>query len=217
MKKFICMAVIFCSVFACTMAVADNAENPDYVYMQKSTSDVLFEGNDMYFADSSGEPLSVYTYNDITYVPLRSFAESMGKTVSWNEELNRINIKNKQPDNAGKVFGSYIYGGDTLPRVSIIQLLANPEKYNNQKVNVQGFISVEFELDRLFLTREDMEYINKPNSLGLNIRTRNPLNVPIEELEEISGSFVEMEGTFTYDEYSMNLYDVTYIYCVPKY
>ncbi|MDD4688472.1 MAG: hypothetical protein PHE51_01845 [Eubacteriales bacterium] len=99
----------------------------------------------------------------------------------------------------------------------MIQLLANPEKYNNKNVNVQGIISVEFECERLFLTREDMIYLNMPNSLSLNLRTRNSLDTPIEELEKISGSFVEMEGTFVYENDSAYLYDVSYIFCKPEY
>lgn len=137
--------------------------------------------------------------------------------VEWDEASNEISINTKQNASANKVFGSYVYGGDSLPRVSMIQLLANPEKYNNKNVNVQGIISVEFECDRLFLTREDMIYLNMPNSLSLNLRTRNSLDTPIEELEKISGSFVEMEGTFVYENDSAYLYDVSYIFCKPEY
>jgi hypothetical protein len=41
--------------------------------------------------------------------------------------------------------------------VSLIQLIANPERYNGKPVRLIGFLRLEFEGDALYLHREDYE------------------------------------------------------------
>jgi hypothetical protein len=41
---------------------------------------------------------------------------------------------------------------------SIIELIANPLKYNNQRVRIIGFLNLEFEGNAIYLHREDFEH-----------------------------------------------------------
>jgi hypothetical protein len=107
-----------------------------------------------------------------------------------------ITISDTPVTNAeGKEIGSYFkYTG--IEEVSMVQLLANPKDYEGKRVLVGGILNVGFEMDFLYLTREDRIFNNMRNTIYLNFRTRNLLGIPIEVLEEKSGAYAFVEGTF---------------------
>jgi hypothetical protein len=82
--------------------------------------------------------------------------------------------------------------GVEMPKdVSMVQLLATPEKFDGKLVRVFGFLRLEFEGDALYLHRED-------DTQGL---TRNALWVDrteaIErEQEKLNAHYVLIEATF---------------------
>ena len=53
--------------------------------------------------------------------------------------------------------------------VSIIQLIANPEKYDGKIVSIIGFVNMEFEGNAVYLHSEDWQNILYSNSLWLEI------------------------------------------------
>ena len=53
--------------------------------------------------------------------------------------------------------------------ISIVQLLAQPEKYHGRKVQVIGFVHFEFEGNAVYLSREDFEYGLVTNGLWLTL------------------------------------------------
>jgi hypothetical protein len=53
--------------------------------------------------------------------------------------------------------------------LSLIQLIATPERYDGKKIRIQGFANIEFEGDSLFLNREScLRHIHK-DGLWLHI------------------------------------------------
>jgi hypothetical protein len=55
-------------------------------------------------------------------------------------------------------------------RVSMVQLIATPTEFDAKKIQVCGFATIEFEGTALYLTRDDMKYLNGKNSLWLHVR-----------------------------------------------
>lgn len=60
-------------------------------------------------------------------------------------------------------------GAAEVERVSIIQLLANPQTYEGRKVEVSGFVSLEFEGNAIWLHEEDFKRGLYQNALWLNV------------------------------------------------
>ena len=52
-----------------------------------------------------------------------------------------------------------------LVEVSMVALLANPEKYNGKKVRVTGFLHVQFEDNAIYLHKDDADYLIGENAL----------------------------------------------------
>lgn len=75
--------------------------------------------------------------------------------------------------------------------VSIIQLIANPEKYQNRVIRVMGVGNVEFEGDAVYLSKDDWKY-GTCNSIWLNIGD----DFQYENAGKINGKYVIIEGTF---------------------
>ena len=59
-------------------------------------------------------------------------------------------------------------GGCTLNDISIIQLLANPAKYDGKRVRVTGYVHFEFEGNGIYLHKEDYEHHMFKNGLWLS-------------------------------------------------
>jgi hypothetical protein len=59
--------------------------------------------------------------------------------------------------------------GITPMDVSMIQLIANPEKFDGKTVVLTGFMNLEFEGNALYLHRDDFVYGQMKNGLGLTL------------------------------------------------
>ena len=55
--------------------------------------------------------------------------------------------------------------------VSLVQLIAEPQKYDGKRVQVIGFMRIEFEGNAIYLHREDFEYGISKNALWVDIPT----------------------------------------------
>lgn len=81
---------------------------------------------------------------------------------------------------------------DSMPiDVSMIQLIANPEKFDGRKVMVTGFMNLEFEGDALYLHRDDFVYGQMKNGLGLTLSERQA-----KAARRWSRHYVRVEGVF---------------------
>lgn len=94
----------------------------------------------------------------------------------------------------------------------MVELIANPEDYEGERVRVEGFGSIEFEYIGLTLSREDGEYLITKNGVGLDLSSEQ-----FREHQHLNERFLRVEGRFTitpsrsYDLWSARLEDVSRI------
>ena len=80
--------------------------------------------------------------------------------------------------------------------VSIIQLIATPEKYDGKLVRVVGVGNLEFEGNAIHLSKEDLSY-GTHNPIWLDFR--NNTTIPYEGAKQYNGKYVIVEGIFKND------------------
>jgi len=76
--------------------------------------------------------------------------------------------------------------------VSIVQLIANPERYDGKRVQLIGFLRIEFEGTAVYLHREDYERGIEKNALWINI----PTGMSKAQSDAVNGQYVICLGTF---------------------
>ncbi|MET0552624.1 MAG: hypothetical protein ABW221_06275 [Vicinamibacteria bacterium] len=55
------------------------------------------------------------------------------------------------------------------PRVSLIQVIANPEAFDGKRISVAGWANIEFEGDALYFHEEDFRFLLFANAVRLSI------------------------------------------------
>lgn len=80
--------------------------------------------------------------------------------------------------------------------VSMVQLLATPEKYDGKLVRIIGVGNLEFEENYLSLSKEDHEF-GAGNSIWIELGDKA---IPYEEAKEYNGKYVVVEGFFDKDD-----------------
>jgi hypothetical protein len=90
--------------------------------------------------------------------------------------------------------GYYPKGGadDGVEDVSMIQLIANPQAYDNKRVRITGYLHLEFEGDVIYLHREDFDYVLTKNALWVNI----PKDMTKEQMKAVNNLYVICTGRF---------------------
>jgi len=75
------------------------------------------------------------------------------------------------PSAFAQMAGYYPKGGpDTNGEdVSLIQLIANPQAYDNKQIRIVGFLHLEFEGNIIYLHAEDFRYGLTKNALWINL------------------------------------------------
>ena len=99
---------------------------------------------------------------------------------------------------AAAMHGTDVSCPDSIPRgecplanVSLVQLLATPERFDGRHVRVIAFVHLEFEGDAAYLHREDFEANLDRNAVWLDFRTGTLTGAP-----SIIDRYVLLEGTF---------------------
>lgn len=77
------------------------------------------------------------------------------------------------------------------PVVSLVQLLATPERFDGCRVRVVGYVHLEFEGNAVYLHREDFEAMLLVNALGVAFRPGT-----LDAKHPINDHYVLLEGTF---------------------
>jgi len=78
-------------------------------------------------------------------------------------------------------------------RVSLIQLIATPERFEGRLVEVRGFCRYVFEEHAIYLHREDAELVNAANGIWLDVESK--------EYESLNDNYVFVVGAFTAKEH----------------
>ena len=82
---------------------------------------------------------------------------------------------------------------DTLQDVSLIQLIAQPEKFEGKRVRFIGFLRIEFEGNAIYLHREDFDHGIGKNALWVAI----PDDMTKQQQDEVNMHYVICVGVFT--------------------
>ena len=188
----------------------------DTITAKKIENCVFLTDTAVSFTDQNDENLPTLEYKDSIYVPVRSFCKHINRDVEWDEGCV---IVSKPTENKyeGTMFGE-IQGYEY---VSLIDLIAYPEKYDGKNIKVCGIINYGFEANLLYLTKEDWTYGNISNAIewglsSIKFSSDTDLERLYKELEYMPGTFVEIEGKYIarQDDYVHGgLVDIKSIYC----
>lgn len=91
----------------------------------------------------------------------------------------------------GLAIGASAFGGE-LRDVSVIELIATPERFHGQEVRVIGYLHLEFEGDAVYLHREDFEYSIAKNSLAIDVSEPQ-----MRAWQKLNNRYVMIEGRFS--------------------
>src|SRR5258707_14637822 len=81
--------------------------------------------------------------------------------------------------------------GQQPVRASMIDVLANPEKYDGKTISVKGFLRLEFEGDALYFHREDFEQSLTDDAVWMDVGNLSP-----EKIKGVSDRYVIVVGKF---------------------
>ncbi|MEP0365603.1 MAG: hypothetical protein ABJN36_08975 [Cyclobacteriaceae bacterium] len=76
--------------------------------------------------------------------------------------------------------------------ISLIKLIATPEKYHNKEVIVSGFLNLQFEGTAIYLHEDDCQNGLNKNGFWVNFSD----NVTKEQLSISNQNYVTLRGTF---------------------
>lgn len=121
----------------------------------------------------------------------------MSKT---NWRATKIGIKPIAPVNSGclEVAGTHLKSTVVSSReytVSIIQLISNPEKYHNKRVQVKGYLNLEFEGNAIYLHKDDFKNGISKNALWLTFSDK----LTTSQFKKLNHKYVLISGTFNMD------------------
>ncbi|WDF54896.1 hypothetical protein [Mucilaginibacter sp. KACC 22063] len=85
--------------------------------------------------------------------------------------------------------------------VSLITLIANPDRYNGKQVRVIGYLNLEFEANSIYLHEDDYRQSIDKNGLWIEFK---PDSTHLLEKAEYNHHYVLMEGTFSKTTGHMN-------------
>jgi hypothetical protein len=76
-------------------------------------------------------------------------------------------------------------------QVSIIQLIANPSKYDGHRVDLQAFLSVEFEGTAAYLSKDDYDHLITKNAVWIAFDKKS-----LPQAQSLSQQYVFITATF---------------------
>jgi hypothetical protein len=82
---------------------------------------------------------------------------------------------------------------DAVEDVSIVQLIAQPEKFEGKRVRFIGFLRIEFEGNAIYLHREDFDHDITRNGVWVDI----PTDMTKQQQHEVNMRYVICVGVFT--------------------
>jgi hypothetical protein len=86
------------------------------------------------------------------------------------------------------------------PDTSLIQLLANPDRFDKKSISTVGYLTVEFEDTAIYLSETEARYGMYCNGLWVSF-SDNSLGLTTSEIaERYNGKYVRITGTFNRDE-----------------
>lgn len=84
---------------------------------------------------------------------------------------------------------------EQIKDVSIIQLIADPQRFDGQAIRVIGFLRLEFEGNAVYLHREDFEKSILQNGIWIELTESQ-----LRSSGKLNNGYVLIEGTFSASE-----------------
>lgn len=84
---------------------------------------------------------------------------------------------------------------EQIKDVSIIQLIADPQRFEGQAIRVIGFLRLEFEGNAVYLHREDFEKSILQNGIWIELTESQ-----LRSSRKLNNGYVLIEGTFSASE-----------------
>jgi hypothetical protein len=101
------------------------------------------------------------------------------------------------PDKRG---GQDVLFSDRLVDVSLIQLIANPDRYHKQAVRLEGFLHVQFEGTAIYLSRDDANHLIGRNGLWVSFHPGDWSGLGMNP-EQFNRRYILIEGLFDKDRH----------------
>ena len=102
------------------------------------------------------------------------------------------------------LFLPFIFGfgevANNVVDVSLVNLIATPEKYNGKTVRVIGISNIEFEGNAIYLSREHLLNGVTKNALWISLNSQ-AIGKTEEELSKYNGQYALVEGVFKKGKY----------------
>lgn len=86
---------------------------------------------------------------------------------------------------------------DIQENVSLVKLIANPEKYNGKRIQVIGYLHLEFEGNAIYLHEEDFKRRISANSFWVEFSSKLTKK---RDLNKFNDKYVIIIGTFNVNE-----------------
>lgn len=110
-------------------------------------------------------------------------------------------------------------GSPGIYHVSMIELIANPDKFDNKTVMVSGFMHLEFESNVLYLHPEDYRMSMLKNGIWLRLNDYLETNIKLDDFNDqyvcLSGIFNAKQGGHG-GRYSGSIEEVFSIYVLEE-
>ena len=145
----------------------------------------------------------------VTLILLYAFVLSCTSTM---ESINP-NDTEESIDSDDKI-NVYGYVDHTSIKVSIIELIAVPEKYDGKMVRVIGVVQIEHEYNAIHLSTEDWKYMT--NAIWID-PDYEKLEATEEDLAKLNGKMVLIEGIFKIYPVNQRTYTYAEISQVHRY
>ncbi len=86
---------------------------------------------------------------------------------------------------------------DVAEVVSLVQLIATPEKYHGKRMQVIGYLHLEFEGDAIYLHKEDYDHGIEANAIWVNFADKLEKK---KNTKDYSDKYVIILGTFNMND-----------------
>jgi len=88
-------------------------------------------------------------------------------------------------------------GGDSTENVSIVQLIANPKEFDHKRVQIIGYLRLEFEGDVIYLQEDDHRFAITKNGLWVDL----PKEITPKQIAAVNNKYVICDGLFIAGEH----------------
>ncbi|GIP35058.1 hypothetical protein J2TS4_42680 [Paenibacillus sp. J2TS4] len=146
---------------------------------------VELNGSVLQFKDEQGGELHPITYDDNTYIPIRSVAESLGLSVTWDGEANKVILNEGGPPTALKSFNVKEELVSGPMKISISKVTLDPAYKSTPYSKAVNAVVLKVEVENT-----SGETVNwRPHQGKLVLNTKEQIETAIYHSDPVGGEF----------------------------